>query len=80
MAGEEFMHGWPLHMEHIAEQINPTLTQPLRFPHPDLQLHICSVNRRQTMFVFSILRHLAVLLLAKFEFESRLDNCVVEML
>ncbi|KAK7077437.1 hypothetical protein SK128_018017, partial [Halocaridina rubra] len=35
MTGEEFMHAWPLNMEHIAEQLNPTLTQPHRFPQPD---------------------------------------------
>ena len=35
----EFMHVWPLQMEHIAEQLNPALTQPHRLPQPDLQLH-----------------------------------------
>lgn len=37
MTGEGFMRVWPLHMEQIAEQLNPT--QPHRFPQPDLQLH-----------------------------------------
>ena len=35
----EFKHAWPLQMVHIAEQLNPTFTQPHRFPQPDLQLH-----------------------------------------
>lgn len=39
-AGEEFMHVWPLHTEHIVDQLNPILTQPHIFPLIHLQLHV----------------------------------------
>lgn len=92
MTRGEFIHSCPVHMEHIAEQSSPTLTEPHCLPQPDLELHSITFRilagaggaavqtcDRPSPFL-SNPKFLSVLLLAMFEFESRLDSCAVELL